>query len=195
MVSVDPNPLDDDLDPALAEVLAERGVACPGCGYNLRGLSTPDCPECGGRVTWDALLQRRPAVSLAWAVGLIGLSVSLPESYLKWQRFAYRRLFFYGEQRWTPNLNGPGHGGYTQPEVTMLNPLFVGSTLYWYLIPLVVVAWWALRERIAAWSGWLRWGVAIGWVGLAILGHRRQMFWYYDLGLDRYAPWPLWYID
>ena len=30
----------------LREHLAERDVACPGCGYNLRGLAGAHCPEC-----------------------------------------------------------------------------------------------------------------------------------------------------
>jgi hypothetical protein len=39
-------------------------VACPLCDYNLRGLSTPQCPECGFRFTWDEVTdptrQRHP---------------------------------------------------------------------------------------------------------------------------------------
>src|ERR1044071_7129464 len=31
----------------LHEYLAERDAPCPGCGYNLRGLSADTCPECG----------------------------------------------------------------------------------------------------------------------------------------------------
>jgi hypothetical protein len=30
----------------LKAFLAERDVACPGCGYSLRGLSQSACPEC-----------------------------------------------------------------------------------------------------------------------------------------------------
>ena len=32
---------------ALVEFLRERDVACPLCQYNLRGLMSPRCPECG----------------------------------------------------------------------------------------------------------------------------------------------------
>ncbi len=31
---------------ALKVYLADRDVSCPGCGYNLRGLPEPVCPEC-----------------------------------------------------------------------------------------------------------------------------------------------------
>jgi hypothetical protein len=32
---------------ALIEFLRERDMACPLCQYNLRGLMSPRCPECG----------------------------------------------------------------------------------------------------------------------------------------------------
>lgn len=32
---------------ALIEFLRERNAWCPACRYNLRGLTTPRCPECG----------------------------------------------------------------------------------------------------------------------------------------------------
>ena len=31
----------------LKAYLADRDVPCPGCGYNLRGVAEPVCPECG----------------------------------------------------------------------------------------------------------------------------------------------------
>ena len=31
---------------ALLDFVAERDAPCPLCGYNLRGLTTPTCPEC-----------------------------------------------------------------------------------------------------------------------------------------------------
>lgn len=49
-----------------AERLAARGVetvSCLACGYNLTGLRTAQCPECGAEFTLDVLLagQRREA--------------------------------------------------------------------------------------------------------------------------------------
>ena len=34
----------------LTEFLATRSATCPLCGYNLRGLTSPRCPECGRRL-------------------------------------------------------------------------------------------------------------------------------------------------
>lgn len=36
-----------NVDPLLAAYLARHDARCPGCGYNLRGLETDRCPECG----------------------------------------------------------------------------------------------------------------------------------------------------
>lgn len=45
-----PPPADDVT--ALFDFLRERDVACPLCGYNLRGLQhQPRCPECGRELT------------------------------------------------------------------------------------------------------------------------------------------------
>jgi hypothetical protein len=38
----------------------DREVACPLCGYNLRGLVEPRCPECGYRFDWEPLILPRP---------------------------------------------------------------------------------------------------------------------------------------
>jgi hypothetical protein len=43
---MDENPADPDVQ-ALIEFLRERDAWCPACRYNLRGLTTPRCPECG----------------------------------------------------------------------------------------------------------------------------------------------------
>ncbi|MEM1107574.1 MAG: hypothetical protein AAGH99_02685 [Planctomycetota bacterium] len=185
------------IDPTLAEVLAERDVACPSCGYNLRGLRAGGCPECGAGVTWEALLPSKAGMLGAggawWVIGLVALAVSLPESFLKWQRLAYRRLFFYGEQRWVYVPQGTSY--YVQPEASWGNAWFVGSTLYWHLIPVMLGLWWFGRRRIARWPRGLRVALALLLLAAAVLGHRRLMFWYYLSGYGQYAPWPLWYID
>jgi hypothetical protein len=39
------------------ETITEE-IACPLCAYNLRGLTTPRCPECGFAFEWPQLLHR-----------------------------------------------------------------------------------------------------------------------------------------
>jgi len=43
----------------LSEFLADRDVPCPGCGYNLRGVATDKCPECGAVLELE-IKRRRP---------------------------------------------------------------------------------------------------------------------------------------
>jgi hypothetical protein len=38
--------------------LAEHDVPCPRCGYNLRGLGEPLCPECGAAAGWGSYTSR-----------------------------------------------------------------------------------------------------------------------------------------
>lgn len=40
-------------------------VKCPACGYNLRGLNDPPCPECGHRFEWAAVLDPANRLKLA----------------------------------------------------------------------------------------------------------------------------------
>ena len=44
MTTADRQPADGDK--LLLEYVRDRDVPCPLCGYNLRDLSTPTCPEC-----------------------------------------------------------------------------------------------------------------------------------------------------
>lgn len=60
----------------LRAFLAERDVPCAGCGFNLRGLGGPTCPECGMALRLDVprqtILDRRRG--LVWtAAALMGL--------------------------------------------------------------------------------------------------------------------------
>jgi len=44
MTDADPQPADGDT--LLLEFVRDRDAPCPMCGYNLRNLPTPICPEC-----------------------------------------------------------------------------------------------------------------------------------------------------
>lgn len=56
----------------LRRFLAERDAACPGCGYNLRGLATDKCPECNQHLEMRvALSEPRLGPYLAAMLGLL----------------------------------------------------------------------------------------------------------------------------
>ncbi len=60
------------IDPLLEPFLAERDIVCPGCGYNLRGLRSDRCPECGDELELSLkLVEPRQAPLIT---GLVGLS-------------------------------------------------------------------------------------------------------------------------
>lgn len=58
----------------LITYLREHEDNCPLCGYNLRGLTRPVCPECGRGIVLTVGLQ--DTFSYAWAVALIGQALS-----------------------------------------------------------------------------------------------------------------------
>jgi hypothetical protein len=63
------------------EFLRARDVPCPGCGYNLRGIPEPRCPECERAVTlgiegeWGQPRQRVEAVVLLWIIFVASLGI------------------------------------------------------------------------------------------------------------------------
>jgi hypothetical protein len=56
-ITMEPQPLTDVVTPG-PEGLAED-LPCPKCGYNLRGLTIPRCPECGFAFGWQDLPELR----------------------------------------------------------------------------------------------------------------------------------------
>lgn len=62
----------EDAGAELRSYLAERDVACPGCGYNLRGLSTDRCPECNQHLELRvSLAEPRLGAYLAAVTGVL----------------------------------------------------------------------------------------------------------------------------
>lgn len=131
---------------SLREFLAERDVPCPACGYSLRALESPACPECGLELELRvALTEPRQA---AWATGLLGLGAwggfhGLLLGYVCWM------LLFGGG--WGPE----------GPEVVLMVCSVLGAGgagAFWYWRR----GW--VRRRDAR----LRWGLALLWWLLAI---------------------------
>jgi hypothetical protein len=46
-----------------------QALVCPNCGYNLTGLTTARCPECGAQYTVDELIALQPSAAPAAVVG------------------------------------------------------------------------------------------------------------------------------
>lgn len=57
-------------DSALCNFLESRDVSCPGCGYNLRGLTARSCPECNQGLRLMVGLEE-PRLG-SWIAGLLG---------------------------------------------------------------------------------------------------------------------------
>ncbi|MEX0654061.1 MAG: hypothetical protein WD534_16235 [Phycisphaeraceae bacterium] len=178
---------------SLIALLRHHDGPCPNCGYNLRGIARPVCPECGKPVRFDELVQPHAArVRLPWLVTLISLAAALPVSFTVWQRLLIRRRFYYGRA---------GRDGYNGvPDFAHFDLWqwlgFVGSHVYWLSIPVAVLLWLALRRRIERLPAWLRWTIAVCAVVAVLLAHRRwQFWWYYTPWADAYAPWPFWFLE
>jgi len=60
---------------ALQAFVNNRDVACTWCGYNLRGLKSGSCPECGRRIILQLFVD--PPKPSAMIAGLIALSAGL----------------------------------------------------------------------------------------------------------------------
>lgn len=50
-------PPGENHDPVIKRYLARHDVPCIDCGYNLRGLDSTDCPECGAWTDIEAILK------------------------------------------------------------------------------------------------------------------------------------------
>ncbi|XAM01564.1 hypothetical protein OT109_09230 [Phycisphaeraceae bacterium D3-23] len=77
---------------ALLDYVAQREVPCPRCGYNLRGLTQPSCPECGNGLVLSvgsssplnrAWLTMLAALLLPAGIGLFGcIGVAMAMQYI-----------------------------------------------------------------------------------------------------------------
>lgn len=115
------------MDDALAQFLAARDVPCPGCGYNLRGLTAARCPECAQELALRVNLQE-PRLA-GFIAGLVALAAGTGFSGMLLV-YALLRLATSGGPRqwWVPFF-----------VVTALGFLIEGACL---------TGWLALRARI-----------------------------------------------
>ena len=132
----------EDAGAMLLEYLRANDVPCPLCGYNLRGLASPRCPECGKEVGFVVTLAEpylRAWVALAAAVfccagiGVFFAMLILPRG----------------------RIMGPAHQW----------PMLVAAlSWFWANIPLAGVVVWLRREFLRLGKGAQRWLAAGAWV-------------------------------
>jgi hypothetical protein len=68
-----------DAGSELRAYLAERDAPCPGCTYNLRGVTGDECPECGTRIELG-LVDRSLRKLLWWFVFICSATIGIAES-------------------------------------------------------------------------------------------------------------------
>ena len=68
----------------LVRFLAERDVPCPGCTYNLRGLTSDRCPECNQPLTLSVRLVDPKMGAFLFAVIGIGMALGFCTLVLMW---------------------------------------------------------------------------------------------------------------
>lgn len=67
----------------LAAYLADKDIACPACRYNLRGLTTDQCPECRQTLVLSVAQAEPPVVQFVLAVmGLAACGVAFGIGFL-----------------------------------------------------------------------------------------------------------------
>lgn len=134
----EPAPSDRD-NTDLRAYLAERDVACPGCGYNLRGLVSNRCPECHQRVALGVALAEPK--QRAFIAGLVGISLPLG--------FCVMLLAWVGYMI----VDRGNRGG---PSFDEILPVLIGGIVGGLLLG----GWLALRRALLQRSTATRWALA-----------------------------------
>lgn len=62
------------------------GARCPNCEYKLKGLTKPQCPECGKHFTLDELVSNRyaPKLYIITGIGFFASSILLGITIVLW---------------------------------------------------------------------------------------------------------------
>jgi hypothetical protein len=146
---------DRNLD-LLREFLKRTDPACPGCGYNLRGLASAACPECNEALQLQVGLVQPRLLPFVGAVS--GLSAGAGAAFLWLVTATVLSIAMHDWPPW-PWLAVPGialvlEGG------AMLSLLRVRGRVWFRKTK--------RRGRIAAIVG--AWGATVGWIGVFVTG-------------------------
>jgi hypothetical protein len=134
MTRMDPGPIPPSPE-LLRQFLADRDIECPGCGYNLRGLTGDRCPECASALAL-AINLHEPR-SAAFISGLVGIGAGLGFNGLIFGWFLWELLV---DSRFGPGL----HESYT-----LIVGLVVEGAMLWY--------WLGSRRRLRLMGPIKRW--------------------------------------
>ncbi len=141
-----------DAQAMLLDFLRDHDAACPLCGYNLRALTRPVCPECAQELVLTvgaARLRLRwllAAVAPGFFSGIAAFFVLIP---------IMGRLLF-GDGRWSPTVTAVDLFGWSSGAFA----IFIGMKRTQFLAqPLARQRWWALTI----------WAIHIAALGLLIL--------------------------
>lgn len=114
-------------------------LRCPGCGYDLHGISSPRCPECGISLDWAKLAESRipwdhrrnlgraqAFFKTVWRVvfhpGATGQDVVRPVNYHDAQKFRWVVVISACIPLWAWVLAGQIVWGYSPPGVPLVQP-------------------------------------------------------------------------
>jgi hypothetical protein len=114
-----------------------REISCPLCGYNLRGLVEPRCPECGFAFDWDAVIHPAQvhAYLFEYRRGVIA--------------FARTLLATHSPERFWTALNPT-----LQPRAQRLASYWVLATSLMLVVPASMVLWYfqAVTPSVGRWD-------------------------------------------
>ena len=65
----------------------DRDIPCPNCRYNLRNLTSANCPECGQEITIDRLFRPAPRFDYAWLITWTFAALCAEFSFNFWHHF------------------------------------------------------------------------------------------------------------
>lgn len=87
MTEGDPGERESEL---LKQLLALREIPCPVCGYNLRGIESDKCPECGAKL--DLRVGSSDLKLGLWIAAILGVALPLGFGLIMTLLFSYMSL-------------------------------------------------------------------------------------------------------
>jgi hypothetical protein len=140
--------------------LAATDIPCPSCGHSMRDTTSGQCTECGSVVTLESIARggADPIAPLPWFVATAAAGLHVVTSFEKYQALSW------------------GVVGYQNNSISnsgVHSLLKVASVTFWLLIPLALLFLLGAQTWFARLPRKVQWTLALGFVLLALLTHRR----------------------